>query len=101
MLIPICLYLVAIVFLNNSLTANNNQFYFDYQDGKYGFNTNPNRGADTFIPFNGSSMELVWENQDSFQQIQGNIVLNFDFSKYNCIIIVAKRYYDSAETIIQ
>lgn len=26
-------------------------FHFDYQDGKYGFNTDPNRGADTFVPF--------------------------------------------------
>lgn len=31
-------------------------FYFDYKDGKYGFNTSPNRGADTFNPF---SEELV------------------------------------------
>ena len=37
--------------INSSLTANSNQFYFDYQDGKYGFNTDPNRGADTFSPF--------------------------------------------------
>lgn len=25
--------------------------YFDYQNGKYGFNTDPARGADTFVPF--------------------------------------------------
>lgn len=42
---------LALKEVNSSLTANNNQFYFDYQDGKYGFNTNPNRGADTFSPF--------------------------------------------------
>ena len=30
---------------------NANEFYFDYQDGKYGFNTEPDRGADTFHPF--------------------------------------------------
>lgn len=41
--------------LNSSLTANSNQFYFDYQDGKYGFNTDPNRGADTFFPFKNSA----------------------------------------------
>nr|DAO59335.1 MAG TPA: hypothetical protein [Caudoviricetes sp.] len=35
----------------SSLKANNNQIYMDYHDGKYGINTNPNRGADTFIPF--------------------------------------------------
>lgn len=38
--------------VNNSLIANSNHFYFDYKDGKYGYNTNPNRGADTFFPFN-------------------------------------------------
>lgn len=45
--------------LNRNLTANGSGFYFDYQDGKYGFNTDPNRGADTFSPFSGGV--LVWE----------------------------------------
>ena len=45
--------------LNSSLTANSNQFYFDYQDGKYGFNTDPNRGADTFNPFKGRTNGTV------------------------------------------
>ena len=39
--------------LDSSLTANESKFYFDYKDGKYGFNTDPNRGADTFSPFSG------------------------------------------------
>ena len=33
------------------MSANSKHFYFDYKDGKYGYNTNPNRGADTFVPF--------------------------------------------------
>ena len=37
--------------MNNQLTANGNKFYFDYQNGKYGYNTSSNRGADTFHPF--------------------------------------------------
>ena len=37
--------------LNSSLTANGAQLYMDYHDGKYGVNTDPKRGADTFIPF--------------------------------------------------
>ena len=37
--------------LNSSLVANSNHFYFDYKNGKYGYNTSPNRGADTFFPF--------------------------------------------------
>ena len=43
--------------LNSSLTANSTQFYFDFQNGKYGFNTDPNRGADTFNPF--SSVDKI------------------------------------------
>ena len=38
--------------LNNSLVANSNHFYFDYKNGKYGYNTDSSRGADTFFPFN-------------------------------------------------
>lgn len=41
--------------MNNQLTANGNKFYFDYQDGKYGYNTDPQRGADTFLPFSDMS----------------------------------------------
>lgn len=26
-------------------------FYFDYKNSKYGYNTSPSRGADTFVPF--------------------------------------------------
>lgn len=37
--------------LNGDLTANGNRFYFDYQDGQYGYNIDPARGADTFSPF--------------------------------------------------
>ena len=39
--------------LENKTTVNNVPFYFDYHDGKYGYNTNANRGADTFHPFSG------------------------------------------------
>lgn len=42
---------LALKNVNNSLVANSKHFYFDYKDGKYGYNTNPNRGADTFFPF--------------------------------------------------
>jgi len=33
------------------LTANSKHFYFDYKDGKYGYNESSSRGADTFHPF--------------------------------------------------
>lgn len=42
---------LALKNVNNSLKANSKHFYFDYKNGKYGFNTDPNRGADTFAPF--------------------------------------------------
>lgn len=41
----------ALVTLNNQLSVSGNKFYFDYQNGKYGYNTEANRGADTFHPF--------------------------------------------------
>lgn len=34
------------------------KFYPDFQDGKYGFNTDPNRGADSFRPFS-SDFKLI------------------------------------------
>ena len=37
--------------INNQLKANNNEIYMDYKNGKYGYNTSSNRGADTFHPF--------------------------------------------------
>lgn len=45
---------------NSSLKANSKQVYMDYHDGKYGINTDPNRGADTFIPFHsGNNIHAV------------------------------------------
>lgn len=32
---------------------------FDYQNGKYGYNTNPNRGADTFHPFSANEVRAI------------------------------------------
>lgn len=43
--------------LNAELTANSKKFYFDYQNGEYGFNTASNRAAATFVPFGGSEPE--------------------------------------------
>lgn len=35
----------------NHLVVNGTEFYFDYQNGEFGYNTSPLRGADTFSPF--------------------------------------------------
>ena len=37
---------------------NADEFYFDYQNGKYGFNTDPDRGASTFHPFKKGAIYL-------------------------------------------
>ena len=37
--------------LNSELTVNGTKFYFDYQNGRYGYNTSASRGASTFFPF--------------------------------------------------
>ena len=45
--------------VKSALTANSNMFYFDYQNGKYGYNTDPSRGAGTFSPFSGGGAKLI------------------------------------------
>lgn len=47
---------LALKEVNSSLTANSKHFYFDYKNGKYGFNTSSSRGADTFVPFKGEQV---------------------------------------------
>lgn len=42
--------------IDDHVSINNTKFYFDYQNGKYGFNTDPSRGIDTFSEF-GSSLD--------------------------------------------
>lgn len=43
--------------VNDSLTVpDGTKYYADKQNGKYGVNTDPNRGADTFIPFKGEQV---------------------------------------------
>lgn len=59
--------------LISELSANGSRFYFDYQDGQYGYNTDPARGADTFSPFS-SLPELIASSNES------NIGRTFDVS---------------------
>ena len=44
------------------MVSNGQQFIFDYQDGKPGYNTSPDRGADTFRPFNNIESLIIFEN---------------------------------------
>lgn len=84
--------------VSSSLTANNNQFYFDYKDGKYGFNTDHNRGADTFIPFSDGSFKISFvinaktggavsssidqDSKWSNYNLSSTVVLSFDGNKF-------------------
>ena len=61
--------------INSSLTANGSQLCMDYHDGKYGVNTDPERGADTFIPFRSDTgYEEVY-----IIKVQGNGVRNSNY----------------------
>ena len=53
-------------------TTGNIKFYFDYQNGKYGFNTSSSRGADTFTPFKqGGSVSIPW-SLSAYVEVIGN-----------------------------
>lgn len=77
---------LALKEVNNSLKANNKQFYFDYKDGKYGFNTDPNRGADTFSPF---SSGINLSNQDTGSYTTTNIeqTITTNLNKINFLVM--------------
>lgn len=74
---------ILCIFLNNSLVANSKHFYFDYKNGKYGYNTNPNRGADTFVPFKSDELHVY------SKQVQGQAIVNPNFDSDNLKIIIS------------
>lgn len=79
--------------LDNSLVASDGQIlYFDSKDGKYGYNTSPSRGADTFFPFSsGGISEFTFNSTSSFSAEIG--------AKYD--IICATAYYQNAKSKLQ
>lgn len=59
--------------LEDELTANGKRIYLDYKDGKYGYNIDPLRGADTFSPFrSGGSSESEFTNLTTVASITGD-----------------------------
>ena len=81
-----------VIALEDALTANGQKIYLDYRDGKYGYNTDPLRGADTFNPFSsGGTIKpvLLWTNSkpDDMFFLQ---TLSIDFSKYEVIMVKVK-----------
>lgn len=77
--------------LNNSLTVPEDgvKYYADKKDGKYGVNTDPSRGADTFIPFSGSNIELLWTNPSPSANFPAQ-TLSLDLTDYDAVIIELK-----------
>ena len=73
--------------LNSELTANNNKFYFDFQNDQYGYNTDPARGADTFHPFRGKLLipNFTLINDDSGKRSYFEI----DISNYHTLYVPA------------
>ena len=59
--------------IQNELTVNNVKLYFDYKDGKYGYNTDPKRGADTFNPFkSGDSGDNIYTKLTTVSGVKGD-----------------------------
>lgn len=53
--------------VSNHLCVNGTEFYFDSHDGKFGYNTSANRGADTFVPFSSGGEVYYIINNSAFQ----------------------------------
>lgn len=60
------------------MTANGTNFIFDYQNGKYGYNTNPNRGADTFYPFSQLLIPKITVESPSGNDTTNSVYLDFE-----------------------
>ena len=61
---------LALKEVNNSVTfPDGTIFYPDIQDGKYGFNISPNRGADTFRPFSRGLENTVTRHYSTYINI--------------------------------
>ena len=71
--------------LEDELTANGKRIYLDYKDGKYGYNTDAKRGADTFNPFSTKAV-LLWTNPNVGAMFLAQAI-NLDLSKYKAVII--------------
>lgn len=79
----------SIANIGNRLVVNNDKFVFDYQDGKWGFNTSEERGADTFHPFNSTSLCLTQDTLgymgDTLPSYNKNIVANYVNLKFKSL----------------
>lgn len=71
--------------LGDHLKANNTEFYFDYKNGKYGFNTDANRGADTFHPFKEPvTIEIKISDINDFHDWRADLYVNGELMHRIC-----------------
>lgn len=64
----------------------------DYHDGKYGVNTDPERGADTFIPFYNFEGEATIIYEKTIMDINSHIIT--DALQYK--VVFASFWYDTS-----
>lgn len=83
--------------LKGQLTANQTPFIYDYQNGQYGYNTDPARGADTFHPFKSDVVAKKLWNNTSTSSFNGQTV-NFDSGDYTYFIVKMKTRNDFSDT---
>ena len=102
----------SIAKINDRLVlSNNRKFVFDYQNGKWGFNTSDERGADTFHPFNSTilAMNTVVSGYTNNNIVASNIYLTIsstndagagallaDFPYGTCTSAVTSRSYKTS-----
>ena len=73
----------SIAVLEDELTANGQRIYLDYKDGKYGYNTDALRGADTFSPFkSGDSDSEIYTNLTTVGNVTGDQLPTINGSGY-------------------
>lgn len=74
---------------NNLMFPDGTRFYPDSQNGKYGFNTDPQRGADTFRPFSVEPTLYGTYTGDKSVGIPDNLTdKNFLLVSTNCRIVI-------------
>lgn len=72
----------SVTTVGNQLKVGSDTFYFDSHDGKYGYNTSPTRGADTFVPFKDYQILFMGHYTGSFSGKDDTVTCNVDGKLY-------------------
>lgn len=84
--------------LNADGTSQGTPFYFDEQNGVYGFNTSSNRGADTFHPF--KSTVDPSKIDDGTLDPNGSATVTIDPSKSYVVSVARKYSFTTEDTVL-